>query len=72
MDADTNSETCRCIVCGKDTTGGRGFITLHVGEMRIEVCCSLCYQTYEKEPRKYHISREVRSIQRDSGTTPAW
>ena len=42
-----------CVVCGKDTTGGRGFMTLHADGRNIALCCPMCKKIYEEDPVKF-------------------
>ena len=42
-----------CVVCGKDTTGGRGFMTLHLEGHLIAPCCPQCQKVYEETPELF-------------------
>lgn len=53
--------------CGKDTSGGRGFMTLHVDSRPVPICCPHCYQSYEKDPVRYLSDQKARSIERELG-----
>jgi hypothetical protein len=54
-----------CAVCGKDTTNGRGFMTLHVEGRLIALCCPLCQRTYQADPSKYLADLKTRNTNRD-------
>lgn len=54
-----------CVVCGKDTTGGRGFMTLHVEGRPVPICCPMCYKVYETDPRRFVAGQKLRVIERD-------
>ncbi len=62
-----------CVVCGKDTSGGRGFLTLHLEGRLIALCCPMCQKVYGENPALYAQrlkNREtIREIDRASGST---
>jgi ribosomal protein L24E len=61
-----------CVVCGKDTTGGRGFMTLHVEGRPVPICCPMCYKVYQEDPARYARSQHVREISRGLGFSDSW
>lgn len=42
-----------CLVCGKGVEHGEGFCRLKVEERMIALCCPLCMEVYQKEPRRF-------------------
>jgi len=61
-----------CVVCGKDTSGGRGFLTLHLEGRLIALCCPMCQKVYEANPALYAQRLQnratIRDIDRASGS----
>ena len=53
MNTDSISAAGLCVVCGKDTTGGRGFMNLHVDGRELPICCPMCYKVYDEDPERY-------------------
>jgi ribosome-binding protein aMBF1 (putative translation factor) len=53
-----------CIVCGKDTSGDRGFMHLNIDGQLIELCCPQCYKVYQEEPARYLSRQTARRIER--------
>lgn len=54
-----------CAVCGKDTSGGRGFMTLYVEGRALVLCCPLCKKAYEENPDKFARGMATRAAIRD-------
>jgi hypothetical protein len=51
-----------CIVCGKNVTQGGGFARInHKGTM-VNLCCPLCWETFEKEPAA-HMARMAKVLE---------
>jgi hypothetical protein len=69
---DSNRSDSLCVVCGKDTSGGRGFMTLHVGGRPVPICCPMCYKVYEADPARYVTGQRVRDVERSLGGEPLW
>jgi hypothetical protein len=42
-----------CLVCGKSVEGGGGFCRLKVGDSMIALCCPLCLETFQANPKSY-------------------
>lgn len=42
-----------CIVCNKSVERGGGICHIKVEERMIALCCPLCIETFNKEPRHY-------------------
>ncbi len=51
-----------CVVCGKDTSSGRGFMTLHVEGRLIALCCPMCQKVYQENPALYTQRQQTRGI----------
>ncbi|MFZ5496549.1 MAG: hypothetical protein ACOZE5_14590 [Verrucomicrobiota bacterium] len=56
-----------CAVCGKDVSGARGFMTLHVEGRPVPLCCPMCYQVYQENPTRYDTGQKIRDSFRDPG-----
>lgn len=61
-----------CVVCGKDTTSGRGFMTLHVAGRAVPLCCPMCYKLYQERPDQYVSSQHAREVARNLGFPESW
>ncbi len=42
-----------CVVCGKALRPGEALATMHHGETKLPLCCPLCFETYQKDPKPY-------------------
>ncbi len=42
-----------CVVCGKDTSSGRGFMTLHLEGRHLALCCPMCQKVYQENPAQF-------------------
>lgn len=69
-DSTRNADTC--VVCGKDTMGGRGFMTLHVEGRPVPLCCPMCYKVYQEDPARYVAGQKIRDVMRDAGAEARW
>jgi predicted nucleic acid-binding Zn ribbon protein len=49
-----------CIVCGKSVLEGEGFCHLQVESEMVAICCPLCFETFEKNPKHYLSLRRIR------------
>ena len=49
-----------CIVCGKSVLDGEGFAHLRVEGEMVAVCCPLCFENFEKNPKRYLSLRRLR------------
>ena len=49
---ETTGETC--VVCGKATTGSRGYAHILHDGLQHALCCPLCFDTFQKRPDYYH------------------
>ena len=46
-----------CAVCGKSVTGSRGYIRVGYDGAMVALCCPLCLETFQSDPRHY-VGRE--------------
>lgn len=51
-----------CAVCGKDTSGGRGFMTLHLEGRHLALCCPQCQKVYQENPALYIRRQRTRDV----------
>lgn len=49
-----------CVVCGKDTAGGRGFMALHLAGRLIALCCPQCQKVYQENPSHHTLRQQTR------------
>jgi hypothetical protein len=42
-----------CVVCGKGLRPGEALATMHEGETKLPICCPLCLEAYQKDPKFY-------------------
>jgi predicted nucleic acid-binding Zn ribbon protein len=49
-----------CIVCGKSVLDGEGFCHMRVEGEMVAICCPLCFETFEKNPKRYLSLRRLR------------
>jgi predicted nucleic acid-binding Zn ribbon protein len=43
----------QCAVCEQGITGGRWFARIRCGERMVALCCPLCTEVFEKNPKPY-------------------
>lgn len=46
-------EFVQCAVCEKAITGGKWFARINQGNWIVALCCPLCAETFEANPRPY-------------------
>lgn len=46
-------ETPSCAVCGKNVTHGGGFSRINHKGIMVNLCCPLCFETFQKDPQPY-------------------
>ena len=51
-----------CVVCDKDTSGGRGFMTLHPEGRHLALCCPQCRKVYQETPAFYIRRQQTRDV----------
>ena len=59
-------EYVQCAVCEKGITGGKWFARIKQGEWMVALCCPLCTETFEKNPRAYVRRIETLEFMRQS------
>ena len=42
-----------CVVCGKGLRPGEALAKLHQGDKTLSVCCPLCLEAYQNDPKPY-------------------
>jgi hypothetical protein len=42
-----------CAVCGKDLRQGEALATMHQDGHKLPICCPLCFEAYEADPKQY-------------------
>ena len=63
MSTDATRSPDACAVCGKDTSGERGFMRLYVEGRPVQLCCPLCLKTYQENPGHYQIAQQGRDAE---------
>jgi ribosomal protein L24E len=51
-----------CIVCGKSVLDGEGYCHMRVEGEMVAICCPLCFENFEKNPKRYLGLRRLRRI----------
>jgi hypothetical protein len=61
-----------CIVCRKTVDQGEGMAHIRVGDEMIAICCPLCFETFNKNPKHYLMLREIHrdEVKLRGGTAP--
>ena len=57
---------------GKDTSGGRGFMNLHIEGRAVPLCCPMCYEVFQEDPSRFIENRHAREIGHDVGLGASW
>ena len=58
-----------CIVCGKSVDEGGGLAHIKAGARMIALCCPLCIETFNKDPKHYlslRLAHEMSTVVRHS------
>jgi hypothetical protein len=62
-----------CVVCGKGLKPGEALATLYHGGSKLPICCPLCLEAYEQDPKpclerlaKQTLRDELRKLGRDA------
>lgn len=58
---DYKNEGESCVVCGKSLRPGEILATIHEGESKLPICCPLCLEAYQKDPKPY-LDRLARRV----------
>lgn len=59
----------RCIVCNKSVEQGGGMCHIKVEERMIALCCPLCIETFNKDPKHYLRLREANELRTPKPTS---
>ena len=52
-----------CIVCHKSVDHGGGFAHFKIEGEMVAICCPLCMETFNKEPKRYLTLRKLQRSQ---------
>jgi hypothetical protein len=42
-----------CVVCGKALRPGEALATMHRDGHKLPICCPLCFEAYQADPKQY-------------------
>jgi hypothetical protein len=50
-----------CVVCGKTLRPGEALAKIHSGGSKLPICCPLCLDAYQRDPKPYleRLARQV-------------
>lgn len=54
-----------CVVCGKGLRPGEALAKLHQGGHQLPVCCPLCLEAYQNDPKPYLERMAKRALFRE-------
>ena len=57
-------EFVQCAVCEKAITGGKWFARIKSGEWIVALCCPLCTEAFEQNPKPYLRRIETYALMR--------
>ena len=57
-------EFVQCAVCEKAITGGKWFARIKSGEWMVALCCPLCTEAFEQNPKSYVRRIETYALMR--------
>ena len=57
-------EFVQCAVCEKAITGGKWFARIKSGEWMVALCCPLCTEAFEQNPKHYVRRIETYALMR--------
>ena len=64
-----------CIVCGKGLRPGEALATIHQTGSKLPICCPLCLEAYQKDPKSYleRLARRTfrQELRNSSGSSPS-
>lgn len=49
----SQNEVPSCAVCGKNVTHGGGFSRINHNGVMVNLCCPLCLETFQNNPKPY-------------------
>lgn len=52
-----------CLVCGKSVEHGGGMCHFKVEDQMVALCCPLCIETFQKNPKRYLSLRKMQRPQ---------
>ena len=64
--SDANCDYVQCVVCEKAITHGNWFARIAHGEHTVALCCPLCTETFERQPRAYIRRMETVALMKRS------
>ena len=64
-DAEVKKWDDLCIVCGKSVDHGGGLAHIKAGARMIALCCPLCIETFNKDPKRFLSLRFAHEISTD-------
>jgi len=59
------NESETCVVCGKGLRSGEALATLHQDGRRLPICCPLCLEAYQRDPKPYLERLALRTFRRE-------
>lgn len=66
MSTETPEWDAVCAVCGKSVDHGGGLSHMKFEDAMIALCCPLCIETFNKDPKPYLRRRGVRKLADDA------
>lgn len=73
---DSRHEGDVCVVCGKALKPGEAVDTMHNSGSKLPICCPLCLEAYQKDPKSYlerlakrTFQQELRNLTRSKAET---
>ncbi len=64
-------EGAACVVCGKALRPGEALATMHQEGRKLPICCPLCLEAYQTDPKPYlerlarrTLVRELKNLER--------
>ncbi len=61
-----------CVVCGKAVRPGEALVTMHQQGRKLPICCPLCFDAYQTDPKPYlerlEKNRLIQNSQRPQNT----
>ena len=60
-----------CIVCQKSVDHGGGICHIKAGDRMIALCCPLCIETFNKNPKHYLVLRQFRGTEPKADIAPS-
>ena len=63
-------EGAACVVCGKGLRPDEQLAVMHQGENRLPICCPLCLDAYQADPKQYLERLARRTFMRELRRVP--